>query len=72
MLSSSEPVLFVCDGKEHGLSDDVLVVADEGSRGVCVLPLGVVCMVPFRETRSVSNLSKYNTDGGDGLEMGLE
>ena len=34
VLSSSESVLFVCDGKEHGLSDDVLVVGDEASGGV--------------------------------------
>ena len=37
MLSSSDSVLFVCDGKEHGLSDDVLVVGDEGSGSVCVV-----------------------------------
>ena len=33
VLSSSNSVLFVCDGKECILSD-VLVVGDEGSRGV--------------------------------------
>ena len=36
VLSSSESVLFLYDGKEHGLSEDVLVVGDEGSWGnVC-------------------------------------
>ena len=34
MLSSSKSVLFECDGEEHGLSDDVLVVDYQGS-GVC-------------------------------------
>ena len=29
-------------------------------------------MVPFKETRCVSNLSRHNTAGGDGPEMGLE
>ena len=37
MLSSSESVLFVSDGEEHGLSDDVLAVDDEGSGCVCCL-----------------------------------
>ena len=37
MLSSSESVLFVCNDEEHGLFDDVLIVGDEGSRGVCVV-----------------------------------
>ena len=65
-------MLFVCDGKEHGLSNDVLVVGDEDSRGVWVLSLDVVCMVPFSDTRCVSNLSKHNTAGGNGPEMVLE
>ena len=34
VLSSSESVLFVCDGREHGLSDDALVVSDDSSEGV--------------------------------------
>ena len=34
VLSSSEFVLVVSDSKKHGLSDDVLVVGDEGSGGV--------------------------------------
>ena len=70
VLSSSESVMFVCDGEEHGLSENVLVMGDEGSRGECVLSLGVVCMVPFRATRCVSNVSKLNTAGGDGPEKG--
>ena len=64
-------MLFVCDGEEHGLSDDELVVGDEGSSGVWMLSLGVVCMVSFKETKCVSNLPKHNTAGGDGPEMGL-
>ena len=39
---------------------------------VCVLSLGVVCMVPFSDTRCASNLSKHSTAGGNGPEMGLE
>ena len=41
VLSSFEFVLFVCDDKEHGLSDDVHVMGDEGSKGVCVV-FGIV------------------------------
>ena len=41
VLSSSESVLLGCDGEEHGLSVDILIVGDEGSGVVYVLSLGV-------------------------------
>ena len=73
MLSLSESVLFVHDGKEHGLSDDdELFVGDEGSKSVWVLSSDIVCMVPFKETRCVNSLSKHKTAGGNGPKMGLK
>ena len=62
MLSSSDSVVLVCDGEEHGISVDILIVGDEGSRGC------VVCMVPFSDTR----LWEDSTTSGDGPEKGLE
>ena len=74
VLSESESGLV--DGQEHGLSyelcDEILVVGDEGSKDVSVLSSGVGYNVPLRETRSASNLSKHNSAGGSGPEMGLE
>ena len=49
VLSSSESVQCVCDGKGHGLFDDVLVVGDESSEGVWVLSSGVSCLVLFKK-----------------------
>ena len=74
VLSESESGLV--EGEEHGLcvelSDEELVVGDEGSGGVWVLSSSVGCKVPFRETRCASNLSKHNSTGGDSPEMGLD
>ena len=55
LSSDSESVLLACDGKEEGLSVDMLIVGDEGSGGVCMSSSGVVCRVPFSATRCVSN-----------------
>ena len=37
LLSSSESVLLVCDGEEHGLPVDMIIVGGEGSGCVCCL-----------------------------------
>ena len=37
-----------------------------------MLSSGVGCMVPFKETKCRSNLSRHNTAGGNGPEMRLE
>ena len=65
-------MLFTGDGKEHGLSDDALVVGHEVSRGVWVLSSGIGCMLPFKETWCASNLFRHNTAGGSGPEVRLE
>ena len=48
LFSDSEYVLLVCDGEEHGLSVDMLIVGDEGLGSVCVSSSGVVFRGPIQ------------------------
>ena len=75
-LVLSEYESGLVDGEEHGLSvelsDELLVVGDEGSGSMWVLSSSVGCKVPFRERKFASNLSKHNSASCGSLEMGLE
>ena len=55
--------------EELGLCVELYLVGEEG--GVVLWSSAVICEVPFKEARCVSNLFKHNSACGRGPEMGL-
>ena len=71
MLAASESESESLNEEELGSYVEMVDVGEEGSSGVVLWSSFVICEVPLRETRCVSNLFKHNCASGGGPEMGL-
>ena len=59
------------ESEELKLCEGDVILGDEGSLGAVSWCSVVVCGLPFKETRCMSNLFKHVSAFGGGPEMGL-
>ena len=71
MLAVSDSESGVLSEEELGSCIEMVDVGEEGSGGVVLWSSVLICEVPLRETRCMSNLFKHNCACDGGAEMGL-